>query len=189
MKKVVLDACVLYPATLRDVLLSIGSDDIYKPYWSPLIHDEWQRNLLKNKSDLTQADLKRTAEIMDRVFIGSNINVNEFHHFIDQVNLPDANDRHILALAIHVKADLIITTNLKDFPEAQLGVHKVSAICPDEFLSNLFNEFDILVVDALRRQRARLKSPPITQEQFLEAFANCGLKKFSELLLPYVSEL
>lgn len=61
MIQVVLDACVLYPAPLRDVLLSVASIGCFSPYWSDLINDEWTRNLLANRTDLKLKDLARTT--------------------------------------------------------------------------------------------------------------------------------
>lgn len=53
-----LDACVLYPAVVRDVLLSFAAESMYKVAWSAEVHDEWTRNLLLNRPDLTAITLK-----------------------------------------------------------------------------------------------------------------------------------
>lgn len=171
--KVVLDACVIYPASVRDVLLSVASEGVYTPYWSQLIHNEWQRNLLKNRNDLSQDQLSKTASIMDTRFHGSC--VNSFHHLIDQLNLPDVNDCHVLALAIETKSKFIITSNIGDFPKSELDKYGIAAITPDDFLTNLYKKFDVLVIEAMRRQRARLKNPSKTAEEFLDKLSAVGL--------------
>ena len=64
----VFDACVLYSAPLRDFVLRIAEDDLIVPYWSKEIHNEWTRNLLRNRSDLKRENLERTRRNMDTRF-------------------------------------------------------------------------------------------------------------------------
>lgn len=61
----VLDACVLYPAPLRDLLLSLAADDIFGARWTAAIQDEWVRNLVANRPDLTADLLARTVSVMN----------------------------------------------------------------------------------------------------------------------------
>lgn len=176
----VLDACVLYPAPLRDVLLSVAAEGCYSPFWSPSIHNEWQRNLLKNRKDLTQEQLNKTAHLMDRTFRSAN--VRDFHHLIDDLTLPDPNDRHVMALAIKVDAHFIVTNNLKDFPDENLKPYGITGVTPDDFLCGIFEESEELVLEGLKRQRQRLKFPPKSQAEFIEALENNGLDKLSKKL-------
>src|SRR5208283_380923 len=67
---VVLDACVLYPAQLRNCLLSLAAADLFQPKWSDAIHEEWITNLLSNRSDLRRKDLEMTRDAMNK-FIDS----------------------------------------------------------------------------------------------------------------------
>lgn len=62
---VVYDACVLYPAPLRDLLMHLALSDLYRARWSDLIHDEWTRNVLASRPDLTQDQLNRTRQLMN----------------------------------------------------------------------------------------------------------------------------
>jgi hypothetical protein len=64
----VYDACVLYPAPLRDFLIRLGLSGRFRARWSAQIHDEWKRNLLLNRPDLTAEQLNRTSALMDRAF-------------------------------------------------------------------------------------------------------------------------
>ena len=58
---VVLDACVLYPSLLRDLLIRLGLKSLYQPKWITTIQKEWQSNLLKNRNDLTSEQILRTS--------------------------------------------------------------------------------------------------------------------------------
>ena len=94
----VYDACVLYPAPIRDLLLQLALSDLFRAHWTNDIHDEWTRNVLKNRPDLTAEQLQRTRELMD-----ANVRdclVTGYESLIPSLELPDENDRHVLAAAI-----------------------------------------------------------------------------------------
>jgi hypothetical protein len=59
------DACVLYPAPLRDLLMHMALTDLYRAKWTNAIHEEWIRNVLANRPDLTRQQLERTCELMN----------------------------------------------------------------------------------------------------------------------------
>lgn len=97
---VVYDACVLYPAPLRDLLMRLALTDRFRARWSNTIHDEWIRNLLKQRPEISPATLEKTRQLM-------NANVRDslvegFEHLIPAIQLPDPDDRHVVAAAIHV---------------------------------------------------------------------------------------
>ncbi len=91
--------------------------------------------------------------------------------------LPDPNDRHVLAAAIVAHADIIVTYNLKDFPEAALHPFNIEAQHPDEFLRHLIDLAPAVVVDAVQRQQANLTNPPVTLSHLLALFERLGLVK------------
>ena len=95
---VIFDACVLYPAPLRDFLMWLGLSGLFRARWSTQIHEEWQRNLLKNRPDLTREQVNRTAELMDLAIPDALVTGHE--DLIAGLSLPDENDRHVLAAAI-----------------------------------------------------------------------------------------
>ncbi len=104
-----LDACVLYPAPLRDLLLSLAAAGIYRAKWSQRIHDEWTGNLLGNRPDLDPGRLKVTCTRMNIAVPDSM--VTGYEDVIESLNLPDPDDRHVLAVAIRSDADTIVTFN------------------------------------------------------------------------------
>lgn len=171
----ILDACVLYPAPIRDLLLHLAEVELYQPKWTSIIQKEWVRNLLSNRNDLTQKQLDKTIAAMNLAF--PDANVTHFESFIDALTLPDAKDRHVVAAAIKTKANVIVTINLKDFPADYLVQFNTEAQHPDEFISNLIYLNPKKAKQAFDNQVAALKKPPMSKEQVLESLRNCGLVK------------
>jgi hypothetical protein len=160
------DACVLYPAPLRDLLMWLALTDLFRARWTNAIHEEWMRNVLKNRPDLTRAQLERTRDLM-------NANVRDclvtgYEDLIDAVTLPDPDDRHVLAAAIRGRADVIVTFDLDDFPADAIQPYGVDAQHPDDFVTHLLDLAPTAVYRAVKRQREALKNPPKTPEELLE---------------------
>jgi predicted nucleic acid-binding protein len=100
---VVYDANVLYPAHLRDLLMRLAVGDLVQAHWSDRIHDEWMRNVRADYPDVTWEDLEYTRREMDRAL--PDACVDGHHRLIQDLTLPDPDDRHVLAAAIHADAD------------------------------------------------------------------------------------
>lgn len=147
-----LDSCVLYPASLRDLFMWLVVERIFEARWTDEIHEEWIRSVLEDRPDLTRAQLDRTSQLMDNIDPASL--VAGYEHLIETVTLPDENDRHVLAAAVHVGASAIVTFNLSDFPESALAEHALSAIHPDDFLCTLLQ-------NRFRRLPQRRFDPPL----------------------------
>ena len=94
--------------------------------------------------------------------------VSGYEVYIPALTLPDPDDRHVLATAIHALASHIVTYNLSDFPESILGYHNVEAIHPDIFLSALFDEKPEEFLHAVYRHRADLKNPPKSIQEYID---------------------
>jgi predicted nucleic acid-binding protein len=170
---VLLDACVLYPAALRDFMLRLARQDAFRPRWSDPILDEFVRNVLKNIPDLQPANLARTVGRMNDTF--SEAVVVDFEHLLQQLHLPDPDDRHVLAAALKAKATTIITMNLKDFPAATLSRHGVAAVHPDAFVMNLLTSDPSMVERAFAAQQQSLKNPPISVANLMDKLERQGL--------------
>ena len=115
---VLYDACVLYPAPLRDLLVRLANTGVVRARWSAAILDECFRNILENRPELKPEALQRTRELMTRAV--PDCMVTGFEQLIDGLVLPDSDDRHVLAAAIRAGAQAIVTFNLGDFPAAWL---------------------------------------------------------------------
>lgn len=88
----VLDANVLYPAPLRDLLLSVAEAGLYRPIWSDRIHSEWTDNLLIKRPDIQHVQLLRTVQLMHNAF--PDANTINFGDIEQTVHLPDPGDNH-----------------------------------------------------------------------------------------------
>ena len=181
MKRIaVLDACVLYPAPLRDILMRQAVQGLFAPRWSETIQEEWIRNLLASDPAKKRNALERTKRLMNDTF--PEANVTAYRRLLPKLNLPDPDDRHVLAAAIKAGAETIVTFNLKDFPKTQLKPHGVQAQHPDDFLLELMASDGLLFLEGVRRQREGLKNPPLSVDQFLENLQAQGLKKTAGVL-------
>jgi predicted nucleic acid-binding protein len=130
---VIYDACVLYPAPLRDLLLELAISELFAAKWTETIHDEWIRGLLRSRPELKEK-LHNTRRLMNEAV--PDALVENFEPLIDGLKLPDANDRHVLAAAIKCNAQIIVTSNLKDFPPESLEPYGIEAMHPDEFIEH-----------------------------------------------------
>jgi hypothetical protein len=162
---VLYDACVLYPAPLRDLLLRLATVDLFRARWTEMILDECFRNLAKNRPDLQPALLARTRELMNAHVLDALI--TGYEALIPSLILPDPSDRHVLAAAITGGVDAIITYNLSDFPAKELKVFGIEAQHPDEFIACQLDLGPARVLTALREQRAALRRVPRTLDEFL----------------------
>lgn len=178
----VYDACVLYPAPLRDLLLHLAVTDLFRARWTDRIHDEWVGSVLADRPDITAAQLARTRSLMDTAI--PDAVVTGYEGLIDQVTLPDPNDRHVLAAAIRARAGVIVTYNIKDFPPDQLRPYGIEAQHPDEFVMHLLDLSPGTVYAAVRDQRQMLKNPPRSVAALLDTFLLLGLASTVAALEP-----
>ena len=162
---VVYDACVLFPAPLRDLLMRLAVVGLFRARWSAQIHEEWLRSLLEKRPELTRAQLERTRDLMNTSVLDSLVTGHE--PLIEAIVLPDPDDRHVVAAAIRCGANAIVTYNLKDFPEAALQPLGIEAQHPDDFVLCQIDLGPAVVLRALREQRAALKNPPRSLDDFL----------------------
>lgn len=175
-----LDANVLYPAELRSFLLYLAVTGLYQPRWSEEIHEEWITNLLASRPDLTREKLERTRELMEKAAPGAS--VKGYRSLIPRLTLPDPNDRHVLAAAIHSKARIIVTNNLKDFPALILAPFKIEAQTPDGFIVGLFEISPNNIGEAAEAHRLSLKNPAKTVSEYLQILKSQGLARTANLL-------
>ena len=175
-----LDANVLYPATLRSVLMELALAGAYRPLWTDRIHDEWTRSLQRDRPDLSADRIARTRALM--LAHVDDAMVTGYEPLIDTITLPDPDDRHVLAAAIHGGAAMIVTANVKDFPATALVPHDIIALLPDDFLCRLLADDPQSVLAALAADRASLRNPPMTTETYLAALDRAGLVETCAIL-------
>ncbi|WP_329316359.1 PIN domain-containing protein [Streptomyces sp. NBC_01262] len=154
----VYDANVLYPSTLRDVLIRVAQAGLVQAKWTDQILDETFRNLKENRPDLDPQKLDQTREKMSGAI--RDVLVKGYEPLIDIIDLPDPNDRHVLAAAIRAKAQVIVTFNLKDFPADKLAPWDVQVLHPDAFVEAQVDLSPRLVYAELQRIADSWRYPP-----------------------------
>jgi predicted nucleic acid-binding protein len=169
----IIDACVLYSAPVRDLVIRLAQADLVRARWTTDIHDEWMRNILNNNPHISRTRLERTKLLMDEAVRDCVVTGHE--GLIDSLIVPDPDDRHVLAAAIQGGAEVIVTFNLVDFPPDQLARYHIEALHPDEFFSNLFDSAVDDFCMAVNQQRQGLKNPPKSVEEFLATVEAVGL--------------
>ncbi len=160
---VVLDACVLIPASLRDTLLRAAQADLYRVQLTEEILEEVRRNLIKKgmPEDKAQRLISTIREKFDDAFIT--------HHRSLIESMPNnEKDRHVLAAAVACRARIIVTQNLKDFPLALLTPFEVEAQSPDKFLVDLYSNDRERIAQILIKQAGNLHNPSMTVSEILD---------------------
>jgi hypothetical protein len=175
------DSCVLYSAPLRDLLMRLALTDLYRAKWTNDIHEEWMKNVLLNRSDITRDTLERTRELMNKHV--RDCLVDGYHYLISALELPDLNDRHILAAAIHSKCSVIVTYNLKDFPIKILNKYDIEAQHPDEFILHLIDLSPDIIYTTIKRHRLSLKNPPKKIDEYLNTLKKQSLNNTVDKLI------
>lgn len=161
----VLDANVLYSYPLTTVLLELAEARLYRPIWSADIHDEWVRNLKQNRSDLDPAKIDRRRAAMDAAL--PDACVTGYQRLVPSLDLPDANDRHVLAAAIRSKAQVIVTFNEKHFPVVTLDEFDLCTQHPDTFLRHLIDLAPNLVLSRLLTMIEALRRPAMSANDYI----------------------
>lgn len=172
---VIYDACVLFPAPLRDLLIRLAQTDVVTARWTDEILDECFRSIAASRPELSEAALARTRSLMNEAV--RDCLISQHDGLADGLALPDPNDRHVVAAAIRSGAQAIVTFNLKDFPTAALEPLGIEAVHPDDFVADLLDLAPALVVQVLYQQAASLRNPPRSVDDLLTTLELVGLAK------------
>ncbi len=187
-----LDACVLASPLKRNLLLSLAEAEFFRPRWSERIMGETERAIEKLMSDKgfenPTADAARARSAMERAF--EDAMVTGFENLEAGFgDLPDAGDRHVLAAAVKTRASIIVTDNLRDFPDAILHPLDLEAKDADAFIADTIDLRVAQAVPVLRRMRARLKRPEKTPETLLLDMEKIGLTLTADALRDHIRSL
>ena len=135
--RMMLDACVLYPTVMREVLIGCAKGGLFQPRWSPRILEEWARAALK-LGPAGEVIARGEIAALRAAFPTAEVTVPDSK--VQQYWLPDPNDVHVLAAAVEGACDGIITANAKDFPGHLLAEEGLFRADPDGFLIRLYDE-------------------------------------------------
>jgi predicted nucleic acid-binding protein len=175
---VIYDANVLYPAPLRDLLIRLAQTRLVQARWTETILDECFDNLQRNRPDLDPDRLARTRQLMNEAV--RDCLVTHFERLMEAVELPDPDDRHVLAAAIRAGAQAIITINLGDFPTDAIAPYGIEAQHPDTFVMGLIELDPDTVLRVLQEQQEDLR---VAEEyDLLTRLERCGLSRSVEVL-------
>lgn len=183
---VLFDACVLYPQTLRDLLVSLARTDLFRARWTDEINAEWTAKLLARNPGKSDR-VARTLELVNQSV--EDCLVTGYEDLVPTLEIPDPNDRHVLAAAIVAHADIIVTLNLSDFPPERLEPFGIDAQHPDQFVMGLLGLDQATVCAAIQRMRGRYRNPPMTAQEYVDSLDRKGLAKTAELLRGLLDEI
>jgi hypothetical protein len=182
---VVLDACVLYPASQRDFFMWLAAGGTIRAHWTNEIHEEWMRNVERDYG-IARSVLERVRKLMDRA--AGDALITHYRHHEHLFTKTDTKDRHVAAAAVAARrrsrADTvtIITWNLRDFDRRELAKVGVAAETPDAFLCRLFAKSPEEVIAAVVRMQSNLRNPAKTVLECADTLATQGLRNFAELI-------
>ena len=182
-----LDASVLYPATMRSVLLYLATAGAFRARWSAAVQDEWVAALRRDRPDIDPDRLARTRLLMD-THIPDAV-VSGYEPLISSITLPDENDRHVLAAAIHGGARVIVTANIKHFPAEALTPYNIAAQKPDAFIRSLIDTDVHSALAAFAVDRARLHNPAMSPDAYMMSLERAGLTETAAALRTFIDAL
>ncbi|MDJ0638455.1 MAG: PIN domain-containing protein [Paracoccaceae bacterium] len=134
--KVLIDACVLYPTVLRELVIGLAKTGAFTPLWSERILEEWRRVARRN-GEVDVAIAEGEIALLKAAFPDALVAPGPETEA--RLTLPDPSDIHVLAAAIDGKADALLTLNVKDFPTNTLSQHAILRRHPDEFLLEAYH--------------------------------------------------
>lgn len=175
-----IDANVFYGARLRSLVLFVAQTKLFRARWSEQVHDEWVRNLIKNRPELKPEDLLRTRALMNKAV--PDCVVEGYESLINGVELPDLDDRHIVAAAIMTRANVIVTFNQRDFPDEALEKFRLHTKHPDDFLMDAFNLDAFMFIEAVRRDFLHYKQPPLEFDAYIESLVKAGVPNLAHAM-------
>ncbi|MFI8204966.1 PIN domain-containing protein [Streptomyces sp. NPDC085937] len=169
---VLYDACVLYPNTLRDLLIRVGQRGFVRARWTEIILDEVDRNIARNYDVAPEALARRRALMNSAV---RDCLVTGFEPLIEGLKLPDMDDRHVLAAAIKANAQVIVTNNRKDFPAHHLTEWGIECKSADDFLLDLIGLDERVVYACVQEIATSRRRPPQSFDDVLGQLERTGL--------------
>ncbi|MDE9452095.1 PIN domain-containing protein [Aliiroseovarius sp. Z3] len=176
-----LDACVLGGALRRNMLLSLAEAGLFRPRWSSRILDETQKAISEITKGATDGAPQRGA--IEAAF--PEALVTGYEVFEDKLDLPDPNDKHVLAAAISTSASVIVTDNLADFPADALMPHAIDAISADDFIADTIELDPSEAILALRRMRERFNNPALDVAALIHKAEAQGLLQVATIMDEY----
>lgn len=182
---VVLDACVLAPYPLADVLLRLADEQTYRPLWSEDILTETRRTMV-DRLGVPEAKADWRLNMMRESFIDAEVTGYED---LIPVMTNNEKDRHVLAAAVREKAEVIVTFDRGGFPDEALKPYNVHALHPDDFLLDQIDLDRGATKAVIEGMLDSYDNPPLSAAELLEALARQGVPQFAAEALHLVLQL
>jgi hypothetical protein len=176
---VIFDADVLYGQRIKSLLMELAVSGLFRARWSADIHREWMEAVARN-TGIAVAQLEATRRSTDASVLDAL--VTGYEDLIPVLNLPDPNDRHVLAAAIRGGASAIVTFNIRHFPEDELAKYGIHTRHPDDFIRDVDGLNPGGVVKAARADRLHYCNPPLSIDEYIEGIEAAGLPMVAEYL-------
>lgn len=173
----VLDSNVLVPNVLNDVLMRLAERRLFRPLWSQAIFSEVARTVLRLRPDIPPERIAYRLRCMDATF--EDARVHGWESLVPALELPDPDDRHVLAAAIRGGADAIVTSNVRHFPATVLAGHGLECIPPDAFLLDHLDLSERTVATVLAELLADRRAP-CTYAQLAGELERCQVASFAD---------
>lgn len=166
--RVLLDANVIVDAQIRDLFLRLAEREAIDVFWSSRIIAEVRR-ALTGRLGLSPAKVDQLLTVLSEAFPDAEVLPPD--RLVGEIVLPDADDRHVLAAAVHAECDFLVTNNVKDFPDSVVDRFDVACFSADELLTLFAGWFWDQVATVVDQQINALQRPAMTRDAFLERLA------------------
>lgn len=174
----VLDTNVIVPIEIRDLLFWFAYDELFTPKWSKHVFDEWE-DVMRRKG-VEEQEIKKRVGWANQAF--PDAMVANYEVLIEGLTLPDEKDRHVLAAAIKTNANIIVTNNLKDFPEDYLYSFGLSAKNADDFLTETIDLNQEVAIRSFRKLVLNRRNPDLDEFEILDRLRKNGLNDAANYL-------
>lgn len=174
----VLDTNVIYPVIIRDLLFWFAHNELYTPKWGKHIFDEWKR--VMGRKGVSDEEAQKRVQKAHLAF--PDALVRNYEGLLKNLDLPDPDDCHVLAAAIKTNANVIVTNNLKDFPEDYLDSFGLKAKSADDFLTDIIDLNPDEAIKAFKEMVLNKRNPDLDDYQVLDLLRNSGLNDTADYL-------
>lgn len=176
--KVVLDTNVIYPVVIRDLLFWFAHYELYTPKWSNHIFEEWKSVMVRK--GISEDVAEKRVQVANKAF--PDALVYNYEGLLKNLKLPDPDDCHVLAAAIKINANVIVTNNIKDFPESYLETFGLKVKSADDFLTDIIDLNHEEALKAFKEMVLNKKNPELNEYEVLDLLRNSGLNNTANYL-------
>lgn len=174
----VLDTNVIFPIEIRDLLFWFAHYELFTPKWSAHIVDEWEKAMIAK--GISEEKIEQNISRANKAF--PDALVINYEPLIETLTLPDIKDRHVMAAAIKTNANLIVTNNLKDFPDDYLSSFGLTVKSADDFLTDIIDLNHDKAIEAFKKLVFNRRNPDLDEYEVLDILRKNGLLGTANLL-------